>query len=64
LFSGDMLGICGQTGSGKSTMIKLLTWYLDPNNGKILVDGYNIGLIDVKKLRSEIFVLSQELALF
>lgn len=45
-------------------MIKLLTWYLDPIIGKILVDGYDIGLIDVKKLRSEIFVLSQELALF
>ena len=39
---GEIFGIIGQTGSGKSTLIDLLIGLLDPTNGKILVDGIDI----------------------
>jgi ABC-type multidrug transport system fused ATPase/permease subunit len=64
LLPGEKLGIIGKTGSGKSTILKLLLRYFIPKSGKIFVDGYDISKIDIKKLRSEFLVVSQEIALF
>jgi ABC-type multidrug transport system fused ATPase/permease subunit len=61
---GEKLGIIGKTGSGKSTILKLLLQYFTPEKGKIIVDGYDITKIDAKKLRSEFLVISQEITLF
>jgi len=61
---GEKLGIIGKTGSGKSTILKLLLQYFTPEKGNIIVDGYDITKIDAKKLRSEFLVISQEVTLF
>ena len=64
LKSGEKLGICGKTGSGKSTIIKVINHYLDIKKGSILIDGYDITQLDSKKLRSELLIISQEIALY
>lgn len=62
--SGEKIGIVGQTGSGKSTVIKLLSQYLTQKEGKIIIDGYDIRKLDLQILRSQFLLLSQEVALF
>jgi ABC-type multidrug transport system fused ATPase/permease subunit len=56
--AGEKIGICGRTGSGKSTLIKLLTWSIDLMEGSISIDFYDINKINIKILRSEILVIS------
>ena len=43
--SGTFVGIVGQSGSGKSTLMKLLPRLYDPGEGRILIDGYDIGKV-------------------
>lgn len=40
--NGEMLGIMGNTGCGKSTLVQLITGLIKPNNGQIIIDGDNI----------------------
>ena len=54
----------GRTGSGKSTLIKLLWRYMDLSMGKILIDGKDISEVNLKALRNQITVITQETALF
>jgi ABC-type multidrug transport system fused ATPase/permease subunit len=61
---GEKLAIVGKTGSGKSTILKLLLHHLSPKKGEVVIDQYEVSKIDVKKLRSEFLVISQEIALF
>jgi ABC-type multidrug transport system fused ATPase/permease subunit len=62
--AGEKIGIVGQTGSGKSTIIKLLSQYLSHSKGDIIVDGYDIKKLDLQILRHQYLLLSQEVALF
>lgn len=62
--AGEKIGIVGQTGSGKSTIIKLLSQYLSHCNGDIIIDGYDIKKLDLQILRHQYLLLSQEVALF
>ena len=64
ILPGQKLGIVGKTGSGKTSIIKLLTRYLTQYQGQVLIDDYDISLFDIKQLRSEMLVISQEIALF
>ena len=50
---GQTLGILGPTGSGKSTIIKLLLRMYDPDSGTVLIDGQDIRTIDPKVLRAK-----------
>ena len=61
---GEKIGIVGRTGSGKSSLIKLLWRYMDPTSGKIFIDGKNIRKVDVKALRNQMTVITQETSLF
>ena len=61
---GSKVGVCGKTGSGKSTLVKLLTAYLTPESGRVSVDDYDITAIELKALRSEFALVSQEITLF
>ena len=62
--SGEKIGVIGRTGSGKSSLIKLLWRYLDPCSGKVYVDGKNIKRVNIKALRNQITVITQETSLF
>ena len=61
---GDIVGIVGTTGAGKSTLINLLMRYYDHYDGEILVDGINIRDIDMEFYRSEIGYVQQEPLMF
>ena len=62
--SGKKLGICGKTGSGKSSLIKLLLRHFSHEKGNIIIDDYDITKMDIKQLRSEFLIINQEIALF
>jgi subfamily B ATP-binding cassette protein HlyB/CyaB len=62
--AGQTLGIAGQSGSGKSTLAKLMQRLYRPERGQVLVDGIDIGQVDVAWLRRQIGVVLQENILF
>lgn len=61
---GDVVGIVGTTGSGKSTLINLLMRFYDDYEGEILVDDINIRDIDMSFFRSQIGYVQQEPMMF
>jgi ATP-binding cassette, subfamily B, multidrug efflux pump len=61
---GENIAILGSTGSGKSTLIKLIPRFYDVNKGEILIDGINIKDITLNSLRKHIGYVSQERILF
>jgi ABC-type multidrug transport system fused ATPase/permease subunit len=61
---GQMIGICGPTGAGKSTIINILTRYYDIDSGTILIDGQDISKLTQASLRKQIGVVLQEAFLF
>ncbi len=61
---GDIVGIVGTTGSGKSTLVNLFLRYYDSYSGKILVDGQDIRNIDMEFYRSQIGYVQQEPMMF
>ncbi|CAD5324389.1 unnamed protein product [Arabidopsis thaliana] len=62
--SGKTVALVGGSGSGKSTVISLLQRFYDPNEGDILIDGVSINNMQVKWLRSQMGMVSQEPSLF
>lgn len=64
ILPGETLGIIGRTGSGKSTILKLLMRQIDPTSGDIYIDGYNLKDIDLNSLRSQTGIVPQEVFLF
>lgn len=56
---GETLGIIGATGSGKSTLIKLLMRFYDVDQGSIYINGQDIRSINMKKLREKFGVVFQ-----
>ena len=61
---GEKIGIVGRTGAGKSSLIKLFWMSLAPSEGRVLVDGADVTQQDLKTLRNEVMVVSQDTALF
>ncbi len=61
---GDIVGIVGTTGAGKSTLINLLMRYYDHYDGEILMDDINIKDIDMEFYRNEIGYVQQEPMMF
>ncbi|MBO3757916.1 MAG: ABC transporter transmembrane domain-containing protein [Thermoproteota archaeon] len=62
--AGKTLGIVGQSGSGKTTVTKLLLRFYDVNEGRILIDGVDIRKIKIERLRKSIGIVSQDPFLF
>lgn len=62
--AGNTLALVGATGSGKSTLIKLLLRFYDPSHGDIRIDGQPIQGISLKSLRNAIGLVSQDVYLF
>jgi len=61
---GEMLGIVGPSGSGKSTLTKLIQRLYVPEQGRVLVDGVDLALVDPAWLRRQVGVVLQENILF
>ncbi|RVU63198.1 multidrug ABC transporter ATP-binding protein [Bacillus thuringiensis] len=62
--SGQTIALVGPTGSGKTTIINLLTRFYDIQKGHIRIDGRNIKDYDINSLRSKIGVVLQDTYLF
>ncbi|MTI75912.1 MAG: ABC transporter [Marinobacter sp.] len=62
--AGNTLSLVGATGSGKSTLIKLLLRFYDPSNGQIRIDGQPIRDLSLQSLRGAIGLVSQDVYLF
>ena len=61
---GEMIGLVGHSGAGKSTIINLLSRFYDVKDGAILIDGVDIRKIKMEDLRRQIGVVLQEPFLF
>jgi ATP-binding cassette subfamily B protein len=62
--AGKTLGIVGHSGSGKSTIVRLLTRLIEPDSGRILLDGVPISEVSLTRLRESIAVVPQDTILF
>lgn len=61
---GQKIALVGATGSGKTTIVNLLTRFYDIDSGKITIDGVDINDIPKKELRSAIAIVLQDTVLF
>jgi len=61
---GDVVGIIGSSGSGKSSLVSLIPHYYDATKGIVSVDGKNVNSYDVEELRSKIGFVMQKAVLF
>lgn len=61
---GQFVGIVGQSGSGKSTIMKLLPRLYEPAEGLIRIDDYDIAKVDLDSLRQQIGIVPQDSMLF
>ena len=61
---GERIVIVGGVGSGKSTVVKMLTRFRDPQAGRVLIDGHDLRAVSQESLRSQIGLVLQEGFLF
>jgi ATP-binding cassette subfamily B protein len=61
---GELVAIVGRSGSGKTTLAKLLVGFYPPTEGKLLVDGYDLNVIDKGYYRAQIGYVMQSNLLF
>jgi ATP-binding cassette, subfamily B, bacterial HlyB/CyaB len=61
---GEVIGIVGRSGSGKSTVTKLIQRLYVPESGRVLIDGVDLAMVDTAWLRRQIGVVLQENFLF
>jgi ATP-binding cassette subfamily B protein len=62
--AGEMIGLVGHSGAGKSTAINLLCRFYDPQEGEVRIDGVDVRRIAQHDLRSQIGVVLQDTFLF
>jgi ABC-type multidrug transport system fused ATPase/permease subunit len=60
ILAGQKIGICGPSGSGKSSFVALLLHILEMNKGSIMIDGIDLSTIPRKLLRERLAVIPQE----
>ena len=61
---GEMIALVGPTGAGKSTIVNLISRFYDVQEGRILIDGYDIREVAIESLRKQLGVMTQENFLF
>ncbi|MCL1990613.1 MAG: ABC transporter ATP-binding protein/permease [Defluviitaleaceae bacterium] len=61
---GETVGILGETGSGKSTLVSLISRFYDAVDGEVLVDGKNVKTWNTRQLRDAISTVMQDVFLF
>jgi len=62
--AGTLIGIAGETGAGKTTLVSLLPRFYDPTQGSIMLDGRDIRDYKLKDLRNQFSIVLQEPVLF
>jgi subfamily B ATP-binding cassette protein MsbA len=62
--AGQMIGVVGPTGSGKSTIVSLIPRFYDPTSGRVTIDGVDLRNLKLRALRSQIAYVLQETVLF
>ena len=62
--AGETLAVVGETGSGKTTLARLIARLYDPTSGAVLIDGHDLRDVTITSLRSQIGVVPQEPFLF
>lgn len=62
--SGETIALVGSTGSGKTTIIQLITRFYSPTKGSITIDGVDINELEIDSLRSQISFVDQNVRLF
>ncbi|NOR14263.1 MAG: ATP-binding cassette domain-containing protein [Candidatus Aminicenantes bacterium] len=60
----EMIALVGLSGSGKTTIINLLSRFYDPTSGNIFIDGHDVRDVQLRSLRSQLGLVTQELILF
>lgn len=61
---GETVAFVGESGSGKSTILNLLIGFIQPTDGKILLDGHDMSFIDLRSFRQHLAVVPQSTILF
>lgn len=61
---GTMTALVGRSGSGKSSLMKLLPRFYEPTDGEITIDGYPLNSVSLHSLRQNIALVSQDIVLF
>ena len=61
---GEFVGIMGHTGAGKSTILKLIERFYEPQSGRILINGIDINKLKIDSIRGRIGFVSQDPFLF
>ena len=62
--SGQFIGVMGHTGAGKSTILKLIERFYEPQNGRVLINGRNINEFQIESIRERVGFVSQDPFLF
>ncbi len=62
--AGQHVALVGETGAGKSTLVKLLARFYDPTTGAVIVDGADLRTVDLASYRSQLGYVPQESFLF
>lgn len=62
--AGQTIGIIGETGSGKTTLINLISRFYDPSSGQVLIDGQDVRQYPIRQLRDNISMVMQDVFLF
>jgi len=62
--AGRTVALVGATGAGKSTLVKLLARFYDPQAGSVLIDGHDLRAVTQRSLREQLAVVPQEAFLF
>jgi ABC-type multidrug transport system fused ATPase/permease subunit len=61
---GEIVAICGPTGSGKTSLLNLLPRFYDPNEGRVLVGGVDTRDLPIAELRADVALVTQRPVLF
>ncbi len=61
---GETVALVGETGAGKSTVVKLLARFYDPDEGSVRVDGHDLRALDLRSFRRQLGYVPQEAFLF